>query len=102
MLGLDATKTVAISAKTGKNMSSIIRQIICQLPPPRDKDLTYRTLDLDAKEFSNAVRKQKDKLLLRQIGMETSRAYVFDSWFEENKGTTLTFLNFRRLIIIKQ
>lgn len=85
-MGLDANRTVAISAKTGKNMNSIIRQIICQLPSPKEIEISYKTLDLEAKELSQAIRKQKDKLLLRQIGMETSRAYVFDSWFEENKG----------------
>ena len=96
LLGLDSSKTIAISAKTGKNVHQVIRQIIKLLPAPIETKITYKTLDLHLREFSSAVRKQKDKFLLRQIGIQTTRAYIFDSWFEENKGT------FRLLISLSQ
>ena len=86
LLGLDSSKIISISAKTGKNVNQVIRQIIKFLPAPVETEITYKTLDLHMRDFSSAVRKQKDKFLLRQIGMETARAYIFDSWFEENKG----------------
>lgn len=85
LLEIDPSISIPISAKTGKNISRLIRQIIVHLPCPETPSFDFDRTD----QSTNAVRKQKDRLLARTLNPEIFRAYIFDSWFEMNRGCFL-------------
>ena len=86
VLGIDPLDAVAISAKTGKNISRLIRKIIKILPSASVPQITYNKTDYATRVETVQTRRNKQKLLLKQIKPQTCRAYIFDSWFEINKG----------------
>lgn len=85
LLDLDPSIAIPISAKTGKNIYRLIRQIIMHLPPPVTPAFDFNRID----QSSTAVRKNKDRFLLRSLNPKVFRAYIFDSWFELNRGCFL-------------
>lgn len=85
VLNLDPSRSVAISAKMGLNISRLLRQIVKILPPPKSPAFTFNSPETS----SSNVRKQKEKFLYRVPNPTSFRAYIFDSWFEKNKGCYL-------------
>lgn len=86
VLGINPTDVIPISAKTGKNISRLIRKIIKFFPHAENKPITFGQTKYSNRNETTQTRKNKEKLLLKQNNNEINRAYIFDSWFEVNKG----------------
>ncbi len=49
VIGIDASKSILISAKTGENVPEVLEAIVTRLPPPRgDRDATLKALLVDS------------------------------------------------------
>lgn len=85
VLDIDGSVAIPISAKTGKNISRLFRQIIRYLPSPNLPEVSFSAVD----KSTPAVRRNKERFLLKNLNQRPFRAYIFDSWFEVNKGCCL-------------
>ena len=96
VLNIDASIAIPISAKNGKNINRLIRQIIKYLPSPYQPKINF---DLPDKSTAG-VRRQKERYLMRSLNTIPYRAYIFDSWFELNKGCCLMIRVFNGTISV--
>lgn len=82
-LGIEKGKCIRISAKTGMNVGTLLDLICEELEAPKVKEPEF----LEKEEvFSNKMDKAMARHLKNFDKDNIIRAYVFDSWFEENKG----------------
>ena len=82
-LKIEKDKCIRISAKTGLNVDLLLDKICEELKPPKEKEPEF----LEKEEvFSNKMEKAYSRSLKNFDKDNIIRAYVFDSWYEENKG----------------
>ena len=74
-----------ISAKTGFNVDVLIERIIREIPPPRIPLINFSD-SLDS--LTPKIMRNREAIFKKKITSTPCRAYIFDSWYEDNTGVS--------------
>lgn len=76
-------RPIEISAKTGLNVEALLKELVREIPPPTPPKIEFNGPSL---RLSPRIAKHREKIFKNQENSPAFRAYIFDSWFEENQG----------------